>query len=430
MKHILRSLCALVLTAALLCPAAAAADSPILRVDKGNGAGNAQLTLQKLGDRQVNSIQLELTLEGSYPNAGFSGGDSAGKYSHCKVDISGSQTTITLYIDSVKTLNQGGTAALGTLTLGSSYTAPSSAKLTVLDHGLNSSGSERTISVQTGSDSSSGGSGGSSSGYPVRVTSSGNGSITARPGSAERGDTVTITTRPDSGYRLSELTATAGGRQLALNDKGDGSFTFIMPGSAVEVQGVFAISASADLPFTDVAKGIWYYDAVRYVYENKLMAGTGATTFGSDTAVSRGMIVTILHRLVGSPAVGNSNFTDVPDNQYYSRAVAWAAANGVVSGYGNGRFGPDDPITREQMALILQGFARLQGWDVSARADLSGYKDVGSISGYALESMRWAKSVGLINGTSPTTLSPASTTTRAQAAVIFRSFCENPAFGG
>ena len=177
MKHILRSLCALVLTASLLCSAAAAAGSPVLRVDKGNGEGNAQLTLQNLGDRQVNSIQLELTLEGSYPNAGFSDGDSAGKYSHCKVDVSGTQTTITLYIDSVKTLNKGGTAALGTLTLGSSYTAPSSAKLTVLDHGLNSSGSESTISVQASSGNSSGGPGGSSSGYPVRVASSGHGSV-------------------------------------------------------------------------------------------------------------------------------------------------------------------------------------------------------------------------------------------------------------
>ena len=120
----------------------------------------------------------------------------------------------------------------------------------------------------------------------------------------------------------------------------------------------------------------------------------------------------------------------MPANQYYSNAVAWAAANGVVSGYDDGRFGPNDSITREQMTLILQGFARLQGRDVGARADLSVYEDVGSISGYALESMRWARSVGLISGTSPTTLSPAGTTTRAQAAVIFRSFCESAALGG
>ena len=426
MKHILRSLCALVLTAALLCPAAAAADSPVLHIRGGSGSGSAQLTLQNLGNREVNSVQLELTLDGSYPKASFSDGGAAGKYSHCKVDASGSQTTITLYIDSVKTLNQGGTASLGTLTLGGGYTAPSSAKLTVWRCGLNSSGSESTISVQVGSDSSSGGSSGSSSsGYSVRVTSGGHGTVTARPNRAERGETVTITARPDSGYRLSELTATAGGRQLALNDKGNGSFTFTMPGSAVEVQGAFTASPSADLPFTDVAKGIWYYDAVQFVYENKLMAGTGNTTFSPDTAVSRGMIVTILHRLAGSPAVGTSDFTDVPANQYYSNAVAWAAANGVVSGYGDGRFGPNDPITREQMALILQGYARLEGKDVSARTDLSVYTDAGAVSNYALEAMRWARAVGLINGTSDTTLTPRGTATRAQAAVILRGFCEN-----
>ena len=368
MKHLLRSLCALVLTAVLLCPAAAAADSPVLHIQGGSGSGSAQLTLQNLGNREVNSVQLELTLDGSYPQASFSDGGTAGKYSHCKVDASGTQTTITLYIDSVKTLNQGGTASLGTLTLGGGYTAPSSAKLTVLNHGLGTSGPESTIPIQVGSNSSSGGSGGSSSsGYPVRVTSGGHGTLTARPNRAERGDTVTITARPDSSYRLSELTATAGGRQLALNDKGNGSFTFTMPGSAVEIQGAFTASASADLPFADVAKGIWYY----------------------------------------------------------ADAVAWAAANGVVSGYGDGRFGPNDPITREQMALILQGYARLEGKDVSARTDLSVYTDVGAVSNYALEAMRWARAVGLINGTSDTTLTPRGTATRAQAAVILRGFCEN-----
>lgn len=105
--------------------------------------------------------------------------------------------------------------------------------------------------------------------------------------------------------------------------------------------------------------------------------------------------------------------------------MAWAAANGVVSGYGDGRFGPNDPITREQMALILQGYARLEGKDVSARTDLSVYTDAGAVSNYALEAMRWARAVGLINGTSDTTLTPRGTATRAQAAVILRGFCEN-----
>lgn len=425
MKKPFAILTALALTAALLYPAAAAG-SPVLRIQ--GGSGSAQLTLQNLGNREVNSVQLELTLEGSYPQASFSQGNGA--YSHCKVDASGSQTTITLYIDSVKTLNQSGTASLGTLTLGGGYTAPSSAQLTILDHGLNGSGPANSIPVQVASDSSPGWSDSSASDYPIRVTSGGHGTVTARPSRAERGETVTVTARPDSGFQLSGLTAAAGGRELTLRDKGDGSFTFTMPSSAVEVRGVFTASAPVKLPFTDVEKGIWYYDAVQYVYENGLMAGTSADTFSPDLATSRGMIVTILYRLAGSPAVGASDFTDVPANQYYSAAVAWAAANRVVSGYGDGRFGPNDPITREQMALILQGYARLEGRDVSARADLSAYTDAGKVSDYALEAIRWARAVGLINGTSATTLTPGGTATRAQAAVIFRGFCENVVSGG
>jgi hypothetical protein len=427
MKKPFAILTALALTAALLCPAAAAG-SPVLHIQ--GGGGSAQLTLQNLGNREVNSVQLELTLEGSYPQASFSQGSGSGAYSHCKVDASGTQTTITLYIDSVKTLNQRGTASLGTLTLGGGYTAPSSAQLTILDHGLNGGGPANSIPVQVASDSSPGWSDSSASDYPIRVTSGGHGTVTARPSRAERGETVTVTARPDSGFQLYGLTAAAGGRELTLRDKGDGSFTFTMPGSAVEVRGVFTASAPVKLPFTDVEKGIWYYDAVQYVYENGLMAGTSADTFSPDLATSRGMIVTILYRLAGSPAVGASDFTDVPANQYYSAAVAWAAANRVVSGYGDGRFGPNDPITREQMALILQGYARLEGRDVSARADLSAYTDAGKVSDYALEAIRWARAVGLINGTSATTLTPGGTATRAQAAVIFRGFCENVVSGG
>ena len=126
-----------------------------------------------------------------------------------------------------------------------------------------------------------------------------------------------------------------------------------------------------------------------------------------------------------SPAGVSSVFNDVADGQYYAKAVTWAAANGVVSGYGNGRFGPNDPITREQMAVILRGYARLNGMDVSAQADLSGYTDADKISPYAREAISWANACGLINGTSAVTLTPAGTATRAQAAVILRGFCEN-----
>lgn len=414
----------LILTMALMCPTAAAASGVVLEIRRGSG-DSAQLTLGNLGDREVNSVQLELTFGESFPNASFADEGGEGWYSRCKVDASDSQTVITIYIDGAKSMNRGGSAPLGTLTLGGGYTAPSSVRLTTLGHNLGEGGGTalESISVENISSGSSGSSG--SSRYAIRVTDAEHGSITVKPSRAERGDTVTITARPDAGFRLSQLTAAASGRQLELKDKGNGTYTFTMPGSSVEVRGTFAALDPADLPFTDVAEGIWYEDAVRYVYENKLMAGTGSDTFGPDLATSRGMIVTILYRMAGSPAVGACGFTDVAAGQYYTSAIAWAAEKGVVSGYGGGLFGPDDPITREQMTLILQGYARLSGKDVSARADLSAYTDAGEISGYAQESMSWARAVGLVNGTSETTLTPSGTATRAQAAVLFQGFCEN-----
>lgn len=414
----------LTLTMALMCPTAAAASGVVLEIRRGSG-DSAQLTLGNLGDREVNSVQLELTFGESFPNASFADEGGEGWYSRCKVDASDSQTVITIYIDGATSMNRGGSAPLGTLTLGGGYTAPSSVRLTTLGHNLGEGGGTalESISVENISSDSSGSSG--SSRYAIRVTDAEHGSITVKPARAERGDTVTITVRPDAGFRLSQLTAAASGRQLELKDKGNGTYTFTMPGSSVEVRGTFAALDPADLPFTDVAEGIWYEDAVRYVYENKLMAGTGSDTFGPDLATSRGMIVTILYRMAGSPAVGACGFTDVAAGQYYTSAIAWAAEKGVVSGYGGGLFGPDDPITREQMTLILQGYARLSGKDVSARADLSAYTDAGEISGYAQESMSWARAVGLVNGTSETTLTPSGTATRAQAAVLFQGFCEN-----
>ena len=117
--------------------------------------------------------------------------------------------------------------------------------------------------------------------------------------------------------------------------------------------------------FTDVASDAWYYDAVAYVYENGLMNGTSLTTFGPDVNITRGMIVTILYRLDGEPAASVSNFTDVPANAYYTDAVAWAAENGIVKGYDDGAFGPDDDVTMEQFAAILYRYAAYKGYDVS-----------------------------------------------------------------
>ena len=182
------------------------------------------------------------------------------------------------------------------------------------------------------------------------------------------------------------------------------------------------------LPFTDVSSGSWYYDSVAYVYEQGLMGGTGEGRFSPDLTTSRAMIVTILYRLEGSPAVsGGATFSDVAAGGWYADAVAWASANGIVTGYANGSFGPDDTITREQMAAILYRYARYKGQDLSAQAGLDSYADAAQVSAYAADAMEWAVGSGLITGTSATTLSPAGSATRAQAAVILARFCQTPA---
>ena len=155
------------------------------------------------------------------------------------------------------------------------------------------------------------------------------------------------------------------------------------------------------------------------------MAGTGSDTFSPDLTVTRAMIVTILWRLSGAPSVNYlMNFSDVDPESWYGEAVRWAVSEGIASGYGGGLFGPDDPITREQLALMLYNYAQKQGRDTAARADVSRYSDAGQISAWAEAGMKWAVAEGMISGTSDTTLSPQGQATRAQAAQILMRFCE------
>ena len=180
------------------------------------------------------------------------------------------------------------------------------------------------------------------------------------------------------------------------------------------------------MPFIDVDENDWFYDAVAYAYENSLMAGTSGTTFSPDLTTTRAMIVTILYRLEDTPIVsGGSDFTDVEIGQWYSDAIAWAAANNIVGGYGNGLFGPDDPITREQLAAILYRYAQYKSYDTTASDDLSRYTDLGQLSEWAQEAVAWANSEGIISGTSAVTLAPKDSATRAQAAAMMMRFCEN-----
>jgi hypothetical protein len=270
----------------------------------------------------------------------------------------------------------------------------------------------------------SGGGGGTvSSSYAITVSSSTNGSVTVSPTKAAEGATVTITVKPDDGYVLNVLTVKdASGKTIAVTES-NGKYTFKMPGSAVTVSATFKAESSS-LPFTDVATGDWFYEAVKYAYDNSMMNGVGHNLFAPSSNLTRGMIAQVLYNLEGTPAAGSSAFTDVAADQWYANAVNWAAANDIVGGYGNGKFGPEDDITREQMAQILYNYAAFKGYDVSAQGDLATFNDGAKTSDWALAAMKWAVGTGLLQGYNGN-LNPTGTATRAEVAQILMNFCEN-----
>lgn len=182
------------------------------------------------------------------------------------------------------------------------------------------------------------------------------------------------------------------------------------------------------LPFTDVSDNAWYYEAVNYAYQNNLFNGTSATTFGPDVTMNRAMLVTVLYSMEGNPAVsGELTFKDVSKDAWYYNAVLWATQKGIISGYSADKFGSNDTLTREQMALILNGYAKNKGYDVSAKGDVSGFTDVKSISDWALSSVEWAVGETLLSGKDGGKLAPTSGATRAEVAQILMRFCENVA---
>lgn len=261
--------------------------------------------------------------------------------------------------------------------------------------------------------------------YIVYVERSDNGSVSVWPGTAAAGTVVTVNVKPDEGYVLDELVVTDSiGRELDAQYKGSGKYTFKMPASWVKIEASFR---TRRMPFADVAENAWYTDAVRYVYEHDLMDGIGSTTFAPDATTSRAMIATILWRMAGSPAVnGSIGFSDVADGQWYSEAIRWAASEGIVDGYGNGSFGPNDPITREQFAAMLWRYAASAGYDVSIgeSTNILSYADATNVSEYAIPAMQWACGSGVITGISEATLVPLGEATRAQAATMLMRFCE------
>ena len=263
--------------------------------------------------------------------------------------------------------------------------------------------------------------------YRITVEATQGGTVTADPTAAKAGATVTLTPVPDRGYQVGTVAVTDRfGEAVAVTEQAGGTYTFTMPNGQVTVTVTFE---QAPLPFPDVTEGDWFYDAVRCAYENGLMGGVGDNLFAPNSQTTRAQLVTILHRLAGEPEVsGTSGFSDVAAGTWYTDAVAWAAQNGIVNGVSDTEFVPGDDITREQLAAILYRYAACQGYDVSQRADLSGFGDAESISDYAQAALSWAHAQGLVLGFEDGSLRPQGTASRAQiAAVLMRFLAAVPA---
>ena len=259
--------------------------------------------------------------------------------------------------------------------------------------------------------------------YPVTYTE---GTVTVLP---------TDVTKP--GYTfLGWFTAYTGGvqvKQIEATETGDKTFyahwqkTILPPPPVTPGTPVTPArpAAPVGLPFADVSSSDWFYNDVRYVYEKGIMDGTGADRFSPNAPLTRAMIVTILYRMAGSPSVsGSSDFTDVAAGKWFAKAVAWAAANGIVNGYGSGLFGPNDPVTREQLAAILYRYAVYGGMTaVTLEENLGSFADTAQLSAYAIQAMNWAVGQGLING-SGSNLVPKAQATRAQVAAIIHRYLE------
>lgn len=340
----------------------------------------------------VYGVQVELALRGQYPQCTFTSASGSGTaYSpDCTVSVSGQETRVTIYLTDESPLNSGSGLALGTLRLGAPAgrdLLPSAAQVKLLNYGLSAS-VDGTVPVTDGA-----GTGPSQPGQP------------GQPSGPSQPTTPVTPTTPNN--------PSQGGQKPGGEDNGTQK-----PDEGPDYN-------SVALPFVDVNAADWFCEAVRYVYARGMMGGTGANTFSPGGTTTRAMIVTILHRLEGTPEAGaGTAFTDVAGGAYYAQSVAWASANGIVTGYGDGSFRPQAEITREQMAAILFRYAQSKGADVTQRAGLEAFPDAASVSSYAVDAMSWAVSAGLISGMDGQ-LVPGGSATRAQAATILMRFCTN-----
>lgn len=265
----------------------------------------------------------------------------------------------------------------------------------------------------------------------LEIAETTHGVVTVSTAHPDYGEVVTIVPQPESGYVVETVMVTdADGEALTVTALEDGTYQFAQPWGTVTISVTFAQKTVEPLPFVDVAAEDWYGDAVAAVYARGLMTGTAEDTFAPELAATRGMVVSILHRLAGSPMVSTEVFEDVTADDWYGQAVAWAASEGIASGTSAETFSPNAAVTREQLAALLCNFAAQQGVDTAARSDLSNFDDAATVSDWAQEVVSWAHAEGLLAGTSATTLSPQGEATRAQLAAMlvrFSDYLENAA---
>lgn len=261
----------------------------------------------------------------------------------------------------------------------------------------------------------------------IDIKDSENGRVTASPNPVHLLDTVTLTALPDSGYKLDEIIVTTNmDRKLRLTSIGNGQYTFIMPSGTVTISAFFVPqSAPAEsISFTDVNDSAWYADAVYYVANRGIMSGTEPGVFSPDETFTRAMTAQVLYAMEGKPNIGTINYGDVTFEDWYCSAVAWASAKRVMTGYGEGRFGPENPITREQVALIFLNYANLHEYNTTAVGDLSAFSDGDSVSSWATQAVTWAVGTGILSAREGNLLAPGEPATRAEIAQSLMQFCE------
>ena len=285
----------------------------------------------------------------------------------------------------------------------------------------------------------------------ITVINPKNGTVSVSDDWADEDQKITLTITPDKGYVVDkiEIVDLEGDKIDAKKvEDEDNEYTFRMANCDVTVTVTFKEEGKTEdkeetneteetdkteetttpetVAFSDVSESDWFYKGVSYVVENGMMNGVGENQFAPNAPLTREMLAVVLYNMEKQPeSTGVNPFADVKADMWYTDAIVWANANGIVAGYDDSTFGLGDSITREQLAAILYRYAQMKGYDVTEKADLTGYADSAAISGYAVEAMQWANANGIVNGMTATTLAPQGTATRAQVATMLMNFCEN-----